>query len=301
MNETILVAGNNVFNENVLQRFSKSKLQFETRDFEEEDQLNHLSQFVDPLRNASIVFISSEPYLFPVAEMALKNSKHVVLFGVQKCSHHQLQQLLELSIESKSMLVNGDSFFFNPLIFPRIHQLRQTEITTLSSNRFKNYISRRSIFNCLELLLFINDSAVKHVSVKAVKLNEKLMNVLHTRLEFENGNLGVLEMSNCKPGSQLQLESAGKGVWLSLDLLSYNGQKHIISQEEKLTPPEQVYVKQRNSMTNLFEFMHKDLPIQVNPHHQFFNSIHTSEVILKMEEQLRRELPNFVRFKDGSK
>ena len=300
MKEKIFVAGHEGFNKEVMNRFSRSSYEFIAQNLntQKKQTTSDLQELSKPITRAAVVFISSEPNLFPVAEMALKNAKHVVLFGVQKCSHRQLEQLLKLALESKSMLVNGDSLLFNPIIFPHRHQFLSTEMTTLHSNRFGRYISRRSIFNCVELLLHSNPSPVRTTSAKVVSLHDQ-MNLLHTRIEFENGGLCVLEMTNCKPQTTLTVETSGTGTWLSLDLLSFNGKKHRFNRSAELKSPEHIYAKERNSMMNLMDFVHNELPLQINPHQQFHNSIHTSEVILKMEEQLRREVPKFVHFNES--
>lgn len=300
MREKILVAGKQGFNQRVVNKLSNQPFDFDTEQFSISTQDNdYFSAFQKPLEDASVVFIHSDNNVFPVAEMALKNTKHVVLFGLQRCKQHELLQLLELALESNSHIVNGDSFLFNPIIFPIRKEFENTEITTLFSNRFSQSITYRSIFNCLELLLYTNSSPVKNVSTKVVRLRGRKINVLHTRIEFENGNLAVLELTNCKPDTILRLETAGKGTWLNLDLLSFNGKKHNIDVDDKLQSPEQVYPKQRNTMNNLLQFIKEELPFEVNPHHQFFNSVATASVISKIEDQLRREVPNFVHFNDA--
>ena len=297
MSESILVAGKPTFNEKVVQRFVNTNYALTTQEIEQNPILpNLLEGFERPIQNADTVFINVEPNYLPVAELALKQGKHVILFGVQFCTKDQLISLLNLALESKSLLLNGDSLLFNPIIFEARHYFISTEITTLSSNRFSLPLSKRSIFNCIELLLFANPSPVKSVSAKVVRLKGKKINVLHTRLEFENGDLAVLEMTNIRPQTTLNIETAGKGTWLSLDLLSFNGRKHKIDNTTKLLPPEQIYPKERNAMVNLLYFVENELPTKINPHYQFYNTIRTAEVILKMEEQLRREVPNFVRF-----
>ena len=300
MKEKILVAGKPGFNERIENKLSNQEFDLEVQEIPQTNQNeNQFTQFKKPLETASVVFIHSDQNLFPVAEMALKNSKHVVLFGVQRCSENQLIQLLDLALESNSHIVNGDSFLFNPIIYPLREEFSSTEITTLTSNRFTHPITYRSIFNSIELLLYTNESPVKKVSTKAVRLRDKRINLLHTRIEFENGNLAVLELANCKPVTKLQLETAGKGTWFSLDMLTFNGKKHSIDHQDNLTPPEQVYPRERNTMKNLIQFVKDELPLQVNPHHQFFNSVATAAVISKIEDQLRREVPNFVHFKDA--
>lgn len=300
MKEKILVAGKYDFNQRVVNKLSNHDFDLEMQEIPLQlRNYDFLQEFQKPLEDASVVFINSDKNLFPVAEMALKNAKHVVLFGVQKCNKNQLIQLLDLALESKSFIVNGDSFLFNPIIFPIREEFLSTEMTTLTSNRFSHPITYRSIFNCIELLLYTNKSTVKNVSTKVVRLYERNINLMHTRIEFENGNLAVLEMTNCKPNTILQLETAGKGCWFALDMLTCNGKKHKIDHNHVLTPPEQVYPLERNTMNNLMQFVKEELPLEVNPHHQFYNSVVTASVIIKIEEQLLREVPNFVHFKDA--
>ena len=295
MKPAILVAGSHEFHQNVNRRLSDTTLN--TTHIERPPQ--HTFEEVErPIDHANVIFIHSEPHLLPVAQFALRKAKHVVLFGAEKCEFHELETLLELAIESKSYLVNGDSLLFNPVIFPMIKSFESTEMTTLVSNRFRKYISRRQIFSCIEFLLYSNKSPLKNIFAKGVRLNGKRLNVLHARLEFENEVIAVLELSNTKENPKLQIESAGNGNWMDLDLLTFNGHYYHYADEEQaeVKPPKQIFPQDRSSLSHLIQFVELELEHLINPHRQFENSLQTAKAIQTIEEQLRRGLPNFTHF-----
>jgi len=294
MNPAILIAGSNEFKKNVDRRLDAST-DFKHIGFSGKEPLALMEA---PIDEANVIFLHSEPHLLPLAQFALRKAKHVVLFGAESCSLLDLEVLLDLAIESKSFLVNGDSFLFNPVVYPLIKSFDQTEITTLNSNRFRKYISRRQIFSCLEFLLYTNQSPLKNIFSKAVRLNEQRINVLHTRLEFENEALAVLEITNTKAEPKLSIETAGKGNWMDLDLLTFNGQYYQYNDEEnaEVKPPKQIVPHGRNSLNHVMNFVNHELHSLVNPHKQFENTIQTARAIQTIEEQLRRGLPNFTNF-----
>ena len=157
MKPAILIAGSNEFKKNVDRRLDASTNSMHIA-FSKQEQI---AQMEAPINDANVIFLHSEPHLLPLAQFALRKAKHVVLFGAEHCSLIDLEQLLALAIESKSFLVNGDSFLFNPVIYPQIKSFDFTEITSLTSNRFRKFISRRQIFSCLEFLLYTNQSPPK--------------------------------------------------------------------------------------------------------------------------------------------
>lgn len=294
MKPAILIAGSNEFKQNVDRRLDAST-KFKHIGFSKQEPIEGMET---PIEEANVLFLHSEPHFLPIAQYALKKAKHVVLFGAEQCSIEDLQQLLSLAIESKSFLVNGDSFLFNPVIYPLINSFDQTEITKLVSNRFRKYISRRQIFSCLEFLLYTNQSPLKNIFSKAVRLNGERINVLHTRLEFENEALAVLEITNNKTEPKLIIETAGKENWMALDLLTFNGQYYHYNDEEhaEVKPPKQIVPHGRNSLNHVMTFVDHELHSLINPHKQFENAIQTSRAVQTIEEQLRRGLPNFTHF-----
>lgn len=285
MKKQIFVIGNASFQTWIKQKASNQILDFSIASrFEELANTGESALYFCSVKNVALEHIKAK----------LKQGNDIILFDVHDLSIVEMSTLLELAIESNSLLVNGDSLLFNPVLYEIRDQLKDSEISTISSNQTR-FMTRKSIFNCLELVVKMNDTSVKTVRSKAVRLDDQFINFIHIRVEFENGNLGVLEMSNCKPIRKLQLESVGKVNFFHADLLTFNGHQHRYGDFAK---EKHMYAKQRNSVSILLDYIENQMPKVVNPNYQFFHTIKTNELICTIEEQLRRELPNFSAFVD---
>jgi|GEM_PF-3924063 len=269
-------------------------------DLDTERRLNgEIDQLRDKVQDATIIFSSAEPFLMPVLEMSLRQAKNVVVFGVHKHKTMELECLLDLSLESGSHILNGDALFYNPVVYSNLQYFQSGKIVKLSSNRFNQFLSRRSIFSCIELLLWKIKSPVKKIDAKAVQLNLQRLNLIHVRIEFENDVIAILEMSNTKVNSALEVESVGSEAWLSLDLLTLNGTIHKLSDDtggEVKIQTEKIYPSHRYPINNLLTYINQELLFETNPQAQFENAILTSRVLSKVEDQLSRSFPHFTSF-----
>jgi len=303
--EQVLVMGGQQFTNTLVNKVShRTDVQFlsNTVDLDTPRVLNgELAALKQPMEKASVVFCSCESFQLPAVEMALRSSKNVVLFGAHHLGEIELQNLLELALEAKSLLINGDVLFFNPVIYPNIGYFENAQFTKLKSNRFNQQLTRRSLFYCVEMLLWKMRSPVKSVSSKGVRLGGKYMNMIHARIEFENDSVALLEIGNIEKESILAVETVGNDAWLSLDLLTLNGTVHRLEAEEddiRKVHPEKIYPAHRKPMNNLFLYIKEGLPNVGNQHAQFENSIQSARILGQIEDQLKRGFSEFTYFGD---
>ncbi|MBX2845696.1 MAG: hypothetical protein KTR13_05715 [Saprospiraceae bacterium] len=258
-----------------------------------------LSILQQPIQQANTVFCSAQPFQLPLVEMALKNSKNVLLFETYLLDKEVLHQLLELALEARCYLVNGDALFFNPVVFPYIYYFQHAKFTKLKSNRSNQPITRRSLFYCLEMLLWKMKSPVKNIHAKGVRLGTKYLNMIHARIEFENDTVAQLEVSNIKEDNRLTVEAISDEAWLQLDLLSKTGSVQRLESDEELIrniQPQHIIPIHTHPANNLFDYINNDLSKEVHKHAQFENTIEAAKILTQIEEQLKRSYSDFSYF-----
>jgi len=301
--EHILITGNRRFTDTMTTRLANrtdvAVIPTEL-DLDTPRKLNgEIEQLTGKMQDSSIIFSASDTFLMPVLEKSIRQSKNVVIFGCHQHSTMELECLLDLSLEAGSQLLNGDALFFNPVVFSNIKYFEKAQISKLVSNRFNKFLSKRSIFSCVELLLWKIKHPVKKIDAKAVQLNPERLNLIHVRIEFENDTIAIIEMSNTKTNSMLEVESISTEAWLTLDLLTLNGTIHQLDQKPEgdlKIQSEKIYPSHRNPINNLLTYINEEIVFETNPHAQFENSIRASRVVGQIEEQLSRSMAGFNSF-----
>lgn len=226
-----------------------------------------------------------------ITEDVIRHGRETAIFGLHKCNLEALQWLQNLSVESNSKLVNGQSLLFNPIIYQSKKDLTNCQLTKLEQ-KTRTTISSLSIFNCIEFLIRLAKSPVLKTTVKAIRFQDEI-NILFATLYFENGQMSYIEMNNCLEVTELKLQTANNHSCIVFDLLSMNGLK----KETSIEPTtENYYTKHRDALPNVVQYLQADLEQEIHKQLQFEYTIQAKEVILKIEQQLRRELPNFTHF-----
>ncbi len=248
-------------------------------------------------RQSKAIFLDSTPTWFPIAEIAVKQSQNLVLSGLHQCTSEQLYHLLQLAIESKSMLINADALMFNPVIYPNLEKIAQAEILTFTANKINAEIGYIDLLRYVEFLTFVNPSPLKNCFTKGVCLNGKELNIIHIRFEFENGSIALLEITNNKRPAIAHCEAIGNHNWLSLDLLTLNGEiSYYKGQSKEFVDKEQIYPRERNAIYFVVDYFTDQTNNTSYSYNQFHNIIKAQDALADIEQQLQRSLPNFVRF-----
>lgn len=237
------------------------------------------------------ILLELTPQTARITEDVIRHGKETAIFGLHKCNLDALQWLQNLSVESNSKLVNGQSLLFNPIIYQSKNDLVDCQLTKLEQ-KTRSTISSLSVFNCIEFLIRLAKSPVLKTTVKAIRFQDEI-GVLFATLYFENGQMSYIEMNNCSEVTELNLQTANNNSFLVFDLLSMNGSKKE-NIEEKSTS--NYYTIHRDALPNVVQYLKYDLEQEIHKQLQFEYTIQAKEVILAMEQQLRRELPNFTYF-----
>lgn len=284
MNNEILLIGSKDFTQShkkQLSAFSVEEYQVET-DYPPSPDFRELQK---------TILLEINTQTARITEDIIRHSKETAIFGLHKCNLEALQWLQNLSVESNCKLVNGQSLLFNPILYQSKKDLTNCHLTKLEQKSRKT-ISSLSIFNSIELLIRLAKSPVLKTTVKAIRFQDEI-NILFATLYFENGQMSYIEINNCLEVTELKLQTAGEHSYIVFDLLSMNGIKNEMN---KNLVPQNYYTKHRDALPNVIQYLQTDLDKEVHKQLQFEYTIQAKEVILTIEQQLRRELPNFAHF-----
>ncbi len=252
------------------------------------------------LPHTDVVFIKASDRAQPAIEACIKAAKNIVLFEIARLTSSQLNDLLNLALESKSCIVNGDALLFNPVVYHNIKQIAKPNLIHLKRNDFNSLIKKQNIFACVELALWKARNQVKNLKTKGVQLHNKSFNIINLRIDFENDSAATVEIRNTQNEPELKVEAVNGTNILFADLLKQQAHFEAFApkggKEEFYKAEGKIQTERSDKFTNLFNYIDDGINSEKNEHAHFQNAIEAVELIGQMEEQLNRSFAEFSYF-----
>ncbi|MBL7789735.1 MAG: Gfo/Idh/MocA family oxidoreductase [Chitinophagales bacterium] len=203
----------------------------------EKYQVNSTVSYDELLRQSTIIDVvtptDSHHYY---AALALKHQKHVFIEKPVCTNMAEVEDLIALQNESKTIVQIGHVERYNPAFqsvkdviknpkFFEVHRLapfvaRGTEVSVIMD----------LMIHDLDIILSLVDSPIKDIAAKGVAILSRTPDIANVRLEFENGCVANLTASRISMKKMRKMRVFSDDGYTAIDFLDKSAEKMIISE-----------------------------------------------------------------------
>ncbi|MBN4080731.1 Gfo/Idh/MocA family oxidoreductase [Caldithrix abyssi] len=240
----------------------------------------------DMLKDVEAVsIVTPTPHHKEVAEICIKNGKHVFIEKPITKTVKEADELLNLADKNNTLIQVGHIERLNPALLP----LAQFDINPkfIEVQRLAPYMSRGTdvpvvldlMIHDIDLVLAIVKSPVKHIHASGVSIMTDSVDMANARIRFENGTVASITSSRVAKDRVRKLKVFQQDLYITIDFLI------------GLT---EIYRVMDANQTDPAAIM--SAPLESNGKHR---QIFYEKPVIKKRDALKTELENFVESVQG--
>lgn len=188
-----------------------------------------------------IDLLSVDVDIFEIAKLSIRRQKNVLIDRIDKIEPDQAKYLYMLSKEANSIVQYSHLERFNPAFIEAKKFIQNpTFIEINRSLKFDKETTEIDVVNDLmihdvDLVLSLMNAQLKKIQVSGSSLIGKSADVCHSRLEFNNGCVAVLDSNRMGLKSESEIKIFQPNAIIAINLLE--NEADIIQLEQKQTSP----------------------------------------------------------------